>query len=484
MSAIPATDPLHPALGLPSAPPVRDASGSGGPPSGMPRSFAAVFQSVEESAEGRQIEEEGLPESGTALSAEGVASAHTREAPLRAFGLAKLATGSPPVAGATGAAPVSSEAAQDRTPPLADISEQASMLLGDETLAVPIKGPTPVQDRPNIGPGVPPNAAGTHPEVVKTLELHPATPRLVELAGSTTPGQPQVNAPEVTLGALNRLDQDPRRELGATTPQGMRLHGVPGSPSLSGFGGQHEFDPEDALQAGPNSLSLRNAGSGPGQSGPAQTGVGYAPAPPLAARSTVPAGFGLRDALAPTRFSAETIGIDPVNDGRTQDLVELSEWRVAIPTGPSGPVQPLASLARTDLPQAVAQQIAAAVQARDAGKSTIDLRLAPEELGRVRLSLTSHEGVVTVTVVAERPETLDLMRRHVDALARGLLDAGYQEARFSFAGQDSGGSAAKPPKAQGAAPRQEQGFSLSPDPSGTLALRTPAMAGGRINVLI
>jgi flagellar hook-length control protein FliK len=152
--------------------------------------------------------------------------------------------------------------------------------------------------------------------------------------------------------------------------------------------------------------------------------------------------------------------------------------------GPNGQYQPLLSLARTDLPQAIAQQIAVAVQSQGAGKSTIDLQLAPEELGRVRLRLTSHEGVVAVSVLAERPETLDLLRRHIETLARGLLDVGYQEARFAFSGQNPGGSPSKTLNAQGATHREDEGRGAVPDLSVPPALSSPALAGARINVLI
>jgi hypothetical protein len=37
-----------------------------------------------------------------------------------------------------------------------------------------------------------------------------------------------------------------------------------------------------------------------------------------------------------------------------------------------------------------------------------------------------------VQLVAERPETLDLLRRHVDSLAADLRDLGYSGLEFSF----------------------------------------------------
>ncbi|WP_164738308.1 flagellar hook-length control protein FliK [Frigidibacter oleivorans] len=63
----------------------------------------------------------------------------------------------------------------------------------------------------------------------------------------------------------------------------------------------------------------------------------------------------------------------------------------------------------------------------------VELTLAPEELGRLRLTLTPVDGGMTLSVAAERPETLDLLRRNIDGLARELQSLGYAELSFSFA---------------------------------------------------
>ncbi len=65
----------------------------------------------------------------------------------------------------------------------------------------------------------------------------------------------------------------------------------------------------------------------------------------------------------------------------------------------------------------------------------VEITLSPEELGRVRLTLTTHDGALTMMIQADRPETLDLMRRNIDSLAQDFRDLGYQELSFSF-GQD------------------------------------------------
>ena len=71
-----------------------------------------------------------------------------------------------------------------------------------------------------------------------------------------------------------------------------------------------------------------------------------------------------------------------------------------------------------------------------AAKSAIDgmveVKLSPEELGRVRLAMTTAETGMTVFVTAERPETLDLIRRNIDLFAADLADQGFTDLSFSF----------------------------------------------------
>jgi hypothetical protein len=89
-----------------------------------------------------------------------------------------------------------------------------------------------------------------------------------------------------------------------------------------------------------------------------------------------------------------------------------------------------------------AQQAAIALAASPEGR--IELRLDPEELGPVRLALAPSDGALTVQISADRAETLDLMRRHADLLARELREAGYGAVNLDFgAGRDSGGAAGR-----------------------------------------
>lgn len=90
-------------------------------------------------------------------------------------------------------------------------------------------------------------------------------------------------------------------------------------------------------------------------------------------------------------------------------------------------------LRQSHLARAVTQQIFESIRLPMDG--SIEIRLSPDELGRVKLSMVPGEAGLVVQLVAERPETLDLLRRHADLLAAELRDAGYSGLQFSFSGE-------------------------------------------------
>lgn len=90
---------------------------------------------------------------------------------------------------------------------------------------------------------------------------------------------------------------------------------------------------------------------------------------------------------------------------------------------------------RADLAMQVARQMTEAVQG--SAQRPVDIALNPEELGRVRLSLSASESGMVMQVTAERPETLDLMRRHIAELSEQFRQIGYSDISFSFAGGNS-----------------------------------------------
>jgi hypothetical protein len=90
-----------------------------------------------------------------------------------------------------------------------------------------------------------------------------------------------------------------------------------------------------------------------------------------------------------------------------------------------------------------------------------EIRLAPDELGAVRLQVTLEGDVLRVAISAERPETLDLMRRHAPELAAEFRALGYGGAAFSF----------------DRATDQRTGDATPPEPDRPDAEATPAATG-------
>jgi flagellar hook-length control protein FliK len=73
------------------------------------------------------------------------------------------------------------------------------------------------------------------------------------------------------------------------------------------------------------------------------------------------------------------------------------------------------------------------------GRGPIEVSLSPDELGRVRMTLSPADGGMVLSILADRDDTLALLRRNMDMLANDLRDLGYHNLSFQFG---SGGSGA------------------------------------------
>jgi hypothetical protein len=102
---------------------------------------------------------------------------------------------------------------------------------------------------------------------------------------------------------------------------------------------------------------------------------------------------------------------------------------------------PAATASPSGLAQATAQQIVASLPAplRELGSAPLEIALDPPELGRVRLSLVEAGGGMTLSIVAERPETAELMRRHVDLLAQEFSRSGLDAPNVRVGTGSAGG---------------------------------------------
>ena len=117
-----------------------------------------------------------------------------------------------------------------------------------------------------------------------------------------------------------------------------------------------------------------------------------------------------------------------------------------------------AAMAYPDIPRHIARQLADV--ARQMPERPVELTLNPHELGRVRLTFTLTDGGINVAVLAERGETMDLMRRHIETLAQEFRDMGYADVGFQFSQHDRENAGGSNPDAQ---PRQTTEFAPLPE---------------------
>ena len=124
-------------------------------------------------------------------------------------------------------------------------------------------------------------------------------------------------------------------------------------------------------------------------------------------------------------------------------------------TAADGPQRPLAPAPAPDVPraaaeaQAVIRQIAA--HGPQVGLGELEITLRPEELGRLRLVVHDHAGQTSLYVTADRPETLDLLRRHTDLLMQEFRNQGFGALNVSVGGGAPGRAFGQGQPADGAA---------------------------------
>ncbi|MBS0123670.1 flagellar hook-length control protein FliK [Aestuariicoccus sp. KMU-90] len=154
----------------------------------------------------------------------------------------------------------------------------------------------------------------------------------------------------------------------------------------------------------------------------------------------------------PTRVIDPFIA-DPEGEDADFGLTASGDARL-VPGMATVPTQPATPM-RAD-PQAILRQVAEALPGLS--EFGIEIRLSPEELGPVRMHLMQTDGGMMVHVQADRPETLDLLRRHIDQLARNLAEAGHDASGFTFSdgkgGQQRGSSGIGLTPSAGTGPEQ------------------------------
>ena len=368
-------------------------------------------------------------------------------------------------------APREAPQAPGRIPPdvEASASSPATRLVGD--VATTRQGPAADLSRTAAAP------VAQRPDPVHSADVQPSLPR--------TAGAAVQDARLVAEAVPNRAETSEPREArtpplaAATTAVATQFAAAPVSarPGLL-----------ETVRPGATSPTEQRAGRARAERGE-PVGVqpaDFATAPPLRAASAPLAYSGPVVAQGgPAGAAAATVQPNgSVASGREQAIAgdptgEIRGGETGVPAsvaqatpGSSAPQLSTVAPGVASAPpaaQAVAEQ--AVRLARRDTPGEVEIRLDPPELGRVRLSLSRQDHALVVSVVAERPEVVDLLRRHADMLGQSLADAGHSRVDLQFGrgggqGHGAGGDSGLP----GELVSDDASPSLSPPAAGTRGL--------------
>ncbi len=315
-------------------------------------------------------------------------------------------------------------------------------------------------------PGQPAIAAGRPDGAAAFAMLVESVPADIEKQDVTTPVEEDVDEaedpPEQSSFFLSEGVALPARQIPDTVPDEGPLASVENVLDLPSAGPRQEHRSEKAAlpEAGNAVFAVIDeivVADGIAPDSPD-------PTPPLIASSTNredlkgmeqlqtirPASLPLREGGAALHLdrsgsaAAAEAEAQPAQDNGRQNEEAASPIALDGAEQASFPVSVYDSRASTDLdhartlarpqvvdPQHVVRQLREKLADRREG--VIEIALAPEELGRIRLVIAAGEKPA-VTVFADRPEIGDLLRRNADALEKELHDAGIFGADISFAG--------------------------------------------------
>ncbi len=143
------------------------------------------------------------------------------------------------------------------------------------------------------------------------------------------------------------------------------------------------------------------------------------------------AGYTLVNAAATTQLTKGD-GVKATDPILVQDgdfAMTFNDVKTAS-TQPTNLSSPISQSHHPALARHVAMQMADALRASP--NRPIEISLNPAELGRIKMTITASDGAVSLQILAERPETLEWMRRNMDMLSRDLGDNGFTSIDLAF----------------------------------------------------
>ncbi|WP_394225663.1 flagellar hook-length control protein FliK [Paracoccus marcusii] len=287
--------------------------------------------------------------------------------------------------------------------PAPEIDESADIQGGDPLPSLlPVDAGT--SDASLIGDAVPTAPQSTDPTTPAETDAPDAPAVQIAVAPTTTP----IVAAGVTQQAANPAPTLP----GANAAQVAPIHSG-GQPVAPARPGRPIPATESVATARPVDAGPINAAPPPvDRAAPDRPAPTVARDPVIAARSEIDLPAGLAETLAELPFGT---------DSHTP--------AAARPTAAAGSGWQAAS----HDPRPVLQQVTDALVSTRGDRT--EIALSPEELGRIRLVMSGPDRG-QITIWAERPETLDLVRRNADLLTQQLADAGVSAGSLDFRRDD------------------------------------------------
>ncbi len=334
-----------------------------------------------------------------------------------------------------------------------DIRSAQAHERGDQTIGQTIGRATDPSAEIPVWP-VPGNVPGN--VAVWRQSLSPIAPtRLPPIPFSIAPHHPQ--SPPISV-AIPPHGQPPA----LSSPAPPQQANPPTNPVTNPLTNMDQLGPTLPARATDGTVLLQApSGRGPGFAGLPPAPASLSPRP-LHRPQSMTAASGPSTMVSPYQTSPNTVtptsppitqtatappprtGVDSVTDtpAKLAQTLGQNQQTGSRPDGFTTPQHMLIS-ALPALPQAapdgramaahIATQLAQAGRAQPSGST--DIVLNPRELGQVRLNLQALDGAISVTIIAERPETADLMRRHMDMLTQEFRSLGYQDITISFGGR-------------------------------------------------
>lgn len=302
-------------------------------------------------------------------------------------------------------------------------------------------------------------SALTVPSAMAAPALAPSTdPELAAMVAAfgVPEGRPRGSAMEAAL----RLNMEGAPEEGegaaALTPAASTV--APQSPAVGGaVAALLVMAPQ--IQRAPTGENSASAGAAMAIRG-LTAGAQGADTPAFTAGVPAPAQISADSPILFTLPPAEFVLSDPAPAGRPlQALPQMPVAQISVPV--------------SGLPAALLDHALQTTAGKVAG-GPVEVVLNPQELGRMRFEMHQHGDHMRVFLVAERPETLDLLRRHGEQLLADLRQSGFGGASLSFGnwGQQGSGPQAEILLADGRTP-EDAAPVAPPPPAPRLQMATP-----------